>query len=84
MFLSYALSGIIVPAIILLVIKTLSSASVFFVLKRKRNNIPTEEDSFISRLKNHHENNCVSSMECTDGDVLDSYRHSRGRRLIRR
>ena len=34
----------------------------------------TDHDGLAARLRKHHEVNCVSSLESTDGDVLDEHR----------
>lgn len=44
-----------------------------------------DHDGLVARLQKHHEVNCVSSLESTDGDVLDEHRllmRSRKRRRV--
>lgn len=66
------------------------SYTVFAVISRRRarQDVSASEadcDGLVARLRKHHEVNCVSSLESTDGDVLDEHRllmRSRKRRRV--
>ena len=55
------------------------SYTVFAVISRRRVRQATSDsdmdhDGLVARLRKHHEVNCESSLESTDGDVLDEHR----------
>lgn len=66
------------------------SYTVFAVISRRRvrqatSDSDTDHDGLVARLQKHHEVNCVSSLESTDGDILDEHRllmRSRRRRRV--
>lgn len=66
------------------------SYTVFAVISRRRarQDVSASDadcDGLVARLRKHHEVNCVSSLESTDGDVLDEHRllmRSRKRRRV--
>ena len=55
------------------------SYAIFAAISRRRarqvvSASDADSSGLVARLRNHHEVNCVSSLESTDGDVLDEHR----------